>query len=259
MATHYQLYDGTNTYNLDSNAKVISFGYPGRINNFVQYAGGNGAVYRGFGRYTNRQISITFRFRESPVPIGSSDRQTLVRFLTLPSSTDLWLRRLLSDESTWTKIKVYPQLKANEVYNTMKISDRITINFETEKAFFEAESSTTGSSAISDSTEHNVSITNGGDVDCPLQIKFTPTVNETRFKVTNSDGNGIILGGAFNAGDQVVYDTSDNTMTIAAIDQTPQNYIVNGSPFTIPTGTNDVYVTCSGAGTFAYSFEARYL
>jgi phage-related protein len=103
-----------------------------------------------------------------------------------------------------------------------------------------------------------VSIANNGIWDTPIQLKYTPTANETLFQVRKTDNFGIRLEGSFNAGEQIIYDTSDNTLTIDGTEQNLAQFRTGGSVFNIDPGTNDIYVQCSGAGTFAYEFNERY-
>jgi hypothetical protein len=157
------------------------------------------------------------------------------------------------------KTRVYPTDFGDEAmshYN--KIDDR-TIKFIAPSGVWQNDNSSTGSEAITGSVAQTVTITNNGNVECPAVFKFTPTSNETSFKVKLVNSYEFTLAGTFTAGVEIKYDMKDNKFYINSIEYQTSQFLTNGSVFMLPPGSNSVEVTCSGAGTFAYEFNERYI
>jgi hypothetical protein len=67
------------------------------------------------------------------------------------------------------------------------------------------------------------------------------------------------LQGNFFAGTEITYNTESGALTIAGQSVDPTLYLSAGSVFNVQPGSQSIYVTCSGAGTFEYEFNELYV
>lgn len=260
-APFYWLDDESSTYALDSNAYNINLGTPKRRYSLKEYVGAHGGYIQGTGLYETREIRIDVRFTN----VGGNNTWTTTRnnlwnWINKAKHETLWLYIKHNDDSTETRVRVYPTPSGSEIYDFINVSKEFGIRFLCEKPYFQNTTASTGSETVTDSSEHTFSINNTGKLETSCQFKFTPTADATSFQVEIANNYGFTLEKvSFPAGSQIVYDTANGALTIGGVSYNARQYLTSGSIFNLPIGTNSVYVTCSGAGTFAYTFYTRWI
>jgi hypothetical protein len=260
---NWYLSDGTNTLNLGSNCTELKLGGSKRSYKTDEFVGANGGVLKGFGNYSAKSFEITFQLRASngQVTYHNSTRTLINQWFTRMVYESIYLYVVTSDTSPVTKrTLVFCTNIGDEKISYQRgfISKSYTVISPT--GYFEDTTAATGSLAITDSSVNIVSVTNAGDIDTPIKLKFTPTGNETYFQVEIFDTHGVKLGATyFNAGNKIIYDTNDNSLTIAGQEVNLTNYLISGSTFNLSPGINLLYVQCSGAGLFEYEYNSRYI
>jgi hypothetical protein len=260
-APYYYLYDGTNTLNLDANMYKVNLGTPRRKYVIRKYAGSHGGKVQGTGLYEPRQIKVETRFSN----VGGnntwdSNRSDLWAWINRAKQDNLWFYIKHNDDSTITRVRCYPTPSGSEIYSFINVSERFGIRFVCDVPYFEKTTATTGSETVTDSSQNTFTITNGGDLETSCKFKFTPTADETSFQVELASNFGFTLEKvSFLAGQQIIYDTGNGQLTIAGSEYNPVQILTSGGVFNLAPGSNSVYVTCSGAGTFAYEFSERYI
>lgn len=260
-APFYYLYDGTNTLNLDTNFFKIDLGTPKRRYEVREYAGAHGGHIKGTGLYEHREIKIEFRYsNKGGNNTWNSTRNDYFNYINKMKHENLWFYIKHNDDSTITRVRIYPSPYGSEVYNFIEISEKIGYSFFCEKPYFQNILSSTGSQVISDSSQTTVSINNTGKLETSCQFKFTPTSDETSFQVELANSYAFTLEKiSFPANSQIIYNTAGGSLTIGGVSYNPIQFLTSGSIFNLPIGLNNVYVTCSGAGTFAYEFYTRFI
>jgi hypothetical protein len=258
----YWLYDGTNTLELDERIVKLSLGGNKRAFSFKNYMGANGASIRGFGEYSTKKFILTRieKAESGDLSAWNSRRNDFMIWATKARVTDVWLYQKDGENSITMRTKVYFSKIPSDQYDHLLISKERPFELISPSGVWENTTATTDTEAITSSVEQTVSITNNGNIEAPIQCKFTPTGNETLFSCYLYNNYGFTLERSFfTAGQQIIYDTEDNVMTIAGTEVELAQYLTAGSVFNIPTGTFNLYVKCSGPGTFAYSFNQRYI
>ena len=163
------------------------------------------------------------------------------------------------ERSLTLRTKIYVDEIPKDKYKYYRISDKRTFKATSPSGVWESTTATTATTAIVGSTEQQISIANGGILECPMTINFTPTANETEWRVKIFEGYGIKFTGTFLAGVEISYNLKTGKMTFDGAEVAPGQYITGGSPFQIPSGSNTIYFKASGAGSFTYSFNERYV
>jgi hypothetical protein len=182
-----------------------------------------------------------------------------MKYATVPVYQDLWLYSQNGEQTLTLRTKVYVEQIPADKYKFYRISDKRAFKATSPSGVWESTTATTGTTAITGSTEQQIAITNSGILECPMTINFTPTANETEWRVKIFEGYGIKFSGTFLAGVVISYDMKTGKMTFDGAEVTPAQYITGGSPFQIPTGSNTIFFKASGAGSFTYSFNERYV
>jgi hypothetical protein len=261
VADHFWLQDDdANKLILDSTVQELTLGGNKRAFKVVEFLGAAGGFVRGFGNVSQKKFIVT---RTEKIESGdetafNSRRFDFTKWFSYPRWKNIWFYILDGESSITMRTKVYAVQIPEDKYKYYHIATGRSFMLVSPKGIFENTTADTDTEAITSSLEQTVSITNDGIWDTPIKLKFTPTGNETVFQVRKTDNFSVRLEGNFNAGDQVVYDTADNSLTIDGVEQNPTQYITSGSVFNIDPGTQDLYVKTSGAGTFAYEFNERY-
>lgn len=256
---YYFLDDETNTLDLDSTFFTVNLGTPRRRYSIIPFGGSNGGYINGTGLYESREIVITTRYTSTNINTWTSTRNNLFDWINKAKWEEVNFKIKFDDDSTIVKTRVYPSPANAEVYNFIRVSERVSFRFLCEKPYFENVTGTTGSQAIPDNSTQTVNIDNTGKYETSAKFKFTPTGNETLFQVELANNFGFTLGGSFNAGVQVVYDTGNNSLTIGGVAFNALQFLTSGGPFNMPVGAVDYFVTTSGPGSFAYEFNERYV
>lgn len=251
----------SNILQLDSNVQEISLGQTKRAYSVDEYIGAPGGMIRGFGNPGPKKfiVSRIEKAESGDYNAWNSRRDDFQKFFSLVTYKQLYFYVRNGEDDTTYYTQVYPTSIGSDAYKYYRISDKRSFELISPKGLFVNAASTTGSQAVQGATTTTVSITNNGTWDCPIQLKYTPSSNASSFQVMFADGYGVRLykSDYFLSGEQVVYDTSDNTMTINGNNVNPTQYITGGSVFNVPPGTFDLDVLCSHAGTFAYEFYDR--
>jgi len=260
MSTYFWLDNGSTTIAFDDEVSELEISGNSRDYKAVEITGTDGGTITGYGTYSPKTITISRKeTKGSAGTAWNTARNTFMSWLTTPATTDLYFY-LLSGEGTLTVGgKVYPQKIGGDKYKYYGISETREFTLLLPQGYLENINASTGSSAIADDSEHTVSITNSGLLDVPAVLSFTPTGAETMFQCQTADNFGFRLEGNFSSGVKVSYDTADGSLTIGGVAQNALQYLTAGSVFKLLPGTNSVYVQCSGAGSFDYSFKTRYI
>jgi hypothetical protein len=261
MANHFWLQDDdANTLILDSTAQELTLGGNKRAFKIVEFLGAAGGYVRGFGNVSQKKFIVT---RTEKIESGdetafNSRRFDFTKWFSYPRWKNVWFYVLDGESSITMRTKVYAMQIPEDKYKYYHIATNRSFMLISPKGIFENTTADTGSESITSAVEQAVEVTNDGIWDTPIKLKFTPTANESLFQVRKTDNFSVRLEGAFAAGDKIIYDTADNSLTIDSIEQNPTQYITRGSVFNIDPGTQDLYVTASGAGLFEWEFSERY-
>lgn len=253
--------NSSTTFDIDEQFIDVTIGKVKRNFKIENYLGASGGLIKGFGTYTPRDFTLTRseRARTGDITAWNSQRNELISFLTIRPDVELWLYMRDGEDAKDLKMRVYPEdFGAEKFKNYNKIDDR-SIKLLAPAGLWQNDNASTGDEAIVGSAAQTVSITNNGNVECPAIFSFTPTATETSFKVKLVSSYEFKLDGTFPAGQAVEYHMNDNKLYINDIEYQTSQFLTNGSVFMLPTGTNNVEVTCSGAGTFSYEFNERYV
>jgi len=213
------------------------------------------------GHYDDRTIKVSMIFSNTTGnTTWNSTRNDFFEWINTANWDNLWFYIKHNDGTTITRTRCYPSPSSSEKYNYIKVSEAMTFEFLCPKPYFTNTTASTGTKAIADSSEHSQAITNNGNLETSIQCKFTPTGTETLFQVELADDYGFRLEKYnFAAAEQIVYDTADGSMTINSLSVNASQYLTAGTIFNLPIGASTLYITCSGAGTFAWSFSERYI
>jgi hypothetical protein len=260
---NWYLSDLTNTLDLGSNCTELKLGGSKRSYKIDEYIGANGGVLKGFGNYSAKTFEVTFQLRASngQATYHNSTRTLINQWFTRMVFQPVYLYVITSDASLVTKrTLVYCTNIGDEKISYQRGFINKSYTIISPSGYFENTTASTGTLAVTDSSVNTVSITNAGDIDTPIKLKYTPTGNETYFQVETFDTHGMKLGATyFNAGEKIIYDTNDNSLSIAAQEVNLTNYLISGSIFNLSPGVNTLYVQCSGPGLFEYEYNSRYI
>lgn len=260
----YWLYldDGSSdTLELDEEINELTLGGNKRRFKFLDYAGQSGSAVRGFGSYGKKTFLVTRidKVESGDITAWNSRRNDFMKFFTVPAYKTIYLYCKDGENSLTLRTRVYTEEIPADKYKNYRISDKRTFKVVSPSGVWESTTASTGSEAIIGSSEQQVSLTNNGILECPITIEFTPTANETEFRVKIFEGYGIRFSGSFTAGIKISYNMKTGKLTLGGSEVNAAQYIAAGSPFQIPTGSTTAFVKCSGAGTFEYSFNERYI
>jgi hypothetical protein len=265
MAQYWIYYiDGagsSNTLNLDNELNELTLGGNKRRFQFLDYAGQSGSALRGIGAYSKKQFIVT---RTETIESGdasawNSKRNDFMKYFTVPSYLDTYLYCQDGEQSKTLRTKVFCEQIPDDKYKNFRISDKRAFKLTSPSGVWENTSSTTGSVAITGSTEQSTSLTNNGILECPMTISFTPTGAETSWRIKIFEGYGIRFGGTFTAGVKYSYNMKTGKLTRGGAEVNAAQFIAAGSPFQLPIGTTTAYIKTSGAGTFEYAYNERYI
>ena len=258
------LYDGTNTLELDSEAVEITIGGNSRRFDFIDYAGQSGSQIRGIGSYSRKKFVVTHKeYAESGDTNAWNSRKTdFESWFTRPVWDTIWLYIVAGEGTPTIRTRVYCTKIPDMVLSYLKFADSRSFEIVSIDGIFESTSSTSDTLAITGSTEQEDTIVVTGTIEASPVFSYTPTGDsETLFRVKTAENYlfEITHPTAFNAGSEIAYDMSTGKLTFGGAQVIAGQYLTKGSPFNLPVGTNTVYITCSGAGTFGWSYNARYI
>lgn len=250
------------TYNLDDNVINLNLGGVKRNFTIAEYAGADGGHLKGDGSYRSNIITISKRNISDATSdtAWNANRNTINKLLTIPKSNMLYLYIRNGEDTKTYRTRVIPMDRGAETWGYLTITDPVSYNFRSLWGYLEIipGSETTDTLAITGSTEQTLSVTNAGNIETPIECNFTPTGAESLFQVTLADSFGFRLEKTnFAAGVEIKYTTADGKLYFDDIEQKASQYLTGGSVFKIPPGTFNLYILCSGAGSFDYSFKER--
>ena len=254
--------DSSATLNLDDEVNELTLGGNKRRFKFLDYAGQSGAAVRGFGSYGKKTYLVTRidKIETGDTTAWNSRRNDFMKHFTTPVYKTQYLYLADGEASITARTQIYTEEIPSDKYKNYRISDKRTFKIISPSGVWENTTATTGSLAITSSTEQTTTITNNGIIECPMTVEFTPTANETEFRIKIAEGYGIKFGGSFIAGVKISYNMKTGILTIGGSEVNTASYISAGtSPFQIPVGSTIAYIKTSGAGTFEYSFNERYI
>lgn len=261
MAQFWLQDQDSNILNLDNSVQMISLGGNSRNYKIVDYAGAPGGAIRGFGNPGPKKFKVSRKEKaeSGDITAWNSRRNDYLKFFTLSRYKKLWLYVRDGEDTFTVRTEVIVDKIGDDSYKYYRITDNVkSISLISPKGLFENITASTGSQAIPDATEQTVTITNNGIWETPAIFSFTPTGAETLFQVKLTDEYAFRIEGSFTAGSIISYNTADNSLTIGGLDANSAQYITGGSVFNVPPGQDDIYVLCSGAGLFAWSYNERY-
>lgn len=263
---YFWLYDGTNTLDIDATVNGLSLGGSKRNFDVIEFAGSNGGSIRGFGNYQPKTIIVTRKERAegTDATAWNSRRNDLMKWFTRPAYQTIYFYVKDGEASNTLRTRVYCQELDQDSYKYYRVTENErAFKLISPTGYFENVTANTNALsplAITSNTEQTITFTNNGNIECPLLCQFTPTANETSFQVNLAEGYGFKLEETyFLAGQEIIYDTSNGGLTINGAAQSPLQFLTAGSIFQIPPGSVTLYITCSGAGSFEYSFNERYI
>ena len=264
MSDSFWLYDdsSSDTLILDSTVQEVSIGGADRDYKVIDYAGAPGGQIRGFGVIGPRKLRVGRKEKAESGDINffNSRRENLIEWFSKPRYKNIWLYIRNGEDDTTVRTRAYPQQISDDKFKFLRITDMKSFDLLLPDGVFQNISASTGTLAITGSTTQQQALTNNGTWETPIELKFTPTGNETLFQVELSDQFGIRLEkNDFTAGQQIVYNTLDGSMTIGGLDVLPSQFLTAGTVFNIPPGACTLDIKCSGAGTFAWSYNERYI
>jgi hypothetical protein len=257
---YFWLYDGTNTYSLDDNVVSLVIGSVNRNYEVKNFAGADGGYITGDGNLSTNTISFSRKNRldSTAGTAWNAARNILINWFTKTKSEDIYLRILNGEGTDTYETKIKPFNKGDIQFTTLGITNAESFEFVSEWGYFQKITAETDTLAITDNTEHSLSVTNGGNIETPIECNFTPTGAESLFQVTLADSYGFRLEKTnFAAGVEIKYTTADGKLYFDDVEQKASQYLTAGSVFKIPPGTFYLYILCSGAGSFDYSFNER--
>lgn len=261
MATQFWLDNGSTTLSFDSNVTDLEIGGSERAYKVTDFAGSNGGYITGFGTYSPKTISISRKEKaeSGDATAWNSLRNDFMSWITTPATTELYLYILNGEGTLTTKGRVYPKKIGSDKYKFYMISEMRKFDFILPVGYMQDTSSSSGSEAVVGASESTFTVANDGILDTPSIFTYLPTGAETSFQCEIADDFGFRLEGNFSSGVLISYDTSDGSLEIGGVAQNPNQFLTGGGIFTLAPGSQSVYVTCSGAGTFGYQFYERYI
>ena len=253
--------DSSSTLELDNELNELTLGGNKRRYKFLDYAGQSGAAVRGFGSFGKKTFLAT---RTETIETGdtwawNSKRGDFMKHFTVPAYKIQYLYITDGESSITARTRVYVQEIPPDKYKNYRLSEKRTFKIVSPSGVFENTTATTGSQVLADNSEYQVTLTNNGYIECPMTIEYTPTGAETEFRVKIAEGYGVRLGGSFEAGVKVSFDMKTGKLTLGGAEVNAADYISAGSEFQILPGSVTSFVKASGAGTFEYSFNQRYI
>lgn len=262
MADSFWLYDGTNTLVLDSTVQEINIGGIKRDYNVKEYSGAPGGQIRGFGVPGPRKFMVTRLERAEGTDINfwNSRRNDFVKWATKARYETVYLYIRNGEDNLTVRARCYPSVIGSDKSSFFKITDEKEFELLIPDGLFSDIATTTENKTITNGTPHTLNITNNGTWEAPGQFKFTPTADESLFQVEIGDQFGFRLESSpFTAGKQIVYDTYDNSLTVAGVPVQLSQFLTKGSVFNIPQGDSTLNILTSGAGSFQLTYNARYV
>lgn len=248
------------TLDLGANVQEITLGDNRRDYKVTAFAGSAGGYIRGFGTPGSKKFKVgrQERVESGDTTAWNSRRTTFMKWFTRTRTEDIFLYIRDGEDTFTVRTLVYCTKIGADKIKQQKITDIRSFELISPKGIYENIVADTDSEAVT-TGDNTVSVSNDGMWETPIICKFTPTGDETKFGVQITDQFGFVLEkNNFDAGLEIVYDTSDNSLTIDGGIISTVSYLTAGGIFMLPPGDTDLTVTVSGAGTFEYEFTERY-
>jgi hypothetical protein len=263
MAFFWLQDDDSNTLDLDDTVQELTLGGNGRGFSVISYLGANGGSIRGWGSYTAKEFIVS-RKEKAETGDGSawnSRRSDFIKWFTRPRYKNIWLYIRNGEDTFTVRTKVFCEEIPDDKYKFYRISDSRAFKLISPSGVFEDITATTGTEVFATSViRSEIAVINGGTIDAPAIFSYTPTATSVVFKVTLYDNFGFTLTVTdINSGDKISYNTANGSLTIAGVTRNPAQFLTSGSLFNLQAGESNIYVSASEAGTFDYSFNARYI
>ena len=246
---------------LDNRVINMNIGTLKRDYTVEEFAGAAGGQIKGFGKIKSRKLSvkvIDFVANTTEDNFFNSSRDSFLIYMTKARYINMWLYMNRADGKTVRALCYVQEIGGNN-FSSVKYSDPTEFVILLPKGLYENVSPSTQTKTIIDSSEHTLIFTNNGLYNCPGRFKFTPTANETSFRVELADQFGFILQGSFLAGKEIVYNTGNNILTINGLYVPLKQYLTGGYLFNLPVGNVELVIQCSGAGNFELEYNERFI
>jgi hypothetical protein len=249
----------TEILNLDNSVIELEIGGVKRAFNIEEFGGSNGGYFKGFGNITSRKIKVTRidKAAQGDATAFNSDRNDFMKWFTKEAWQTTYFNILDGEGVNTYQAEVKCGVIPEDKYKFYRITDGRAFTLLLKDGLFTSTSESSGSLAITGSTQQTTTITVGGNIGVWPTFKFTPTGLESSFQVSVADGWKFTLSGTFAAGVQLSYNMQNGELLIDNATVNVGAYLTGGSPFPLKVGDNTVYVLCSGAGLFEYNYYNR--
>lgn len=259
----YYLFDGTDTLNLDDTVQEITLGGLKRDFKVKDYIGANGGIITGTGNFGQRKFVIS---RKEKAESGddsawNSRRSDYLQWFLKNKYTDVWLYVENGEGTIIARTIVYCTDIGSEKYKFLKISDARSITLVSPSGVFEKTTTTdyTGYTGLSGSGSITLSPAIASMVDTPGIWSITPNATLNSAKIWIAESIGFTIAGPFSSGDELIYNHSTNTFTIAGVSYNIANYLQSGGRFVMPSGTTTIYYYFSASIDLELSINERYV
>jgi len=249
----------TEVLDLDNSVIELEIGGLKRAFNIAEFGGSNGGYFKGFGNISSRKIKLSRieKAASGDATAFNSDRNDFIKWFTKEAWEEIYFNITDGEGANTYQSEVKCEQIPEDKYKFYKLTDARAFTLLLKDGLFTSISENTDTVAITGSTQQSTTITVGGNIGVWPTFKFTPTAAETSFQVSVADGWKFTLTGTFAAGVQIAYNMQNGEFCIDNAIVNVGAYLTGGSPFPLKVGDNTVYIKCSGAGTFEYSYYDR--
>ena len=188
----------------------------------------------------------------------NSRRRDFIKLFCKDVMDAIWIYQLDGESVNEMRTRVYATDLPNDKIKYIKHFEDREIELIAPDGVWTYTTPVSDSEAILGATEQTKDIVNDGLINaCPI-FSYTPTGNQTSFQVKLTEGFMFRLDGSFANAKTVSYNMRNGELVIDSAVVDASNYLTLGSPFALPaSSTSTVYITCSGAGLFEYTFYSR--
>ena len=261
MSDFLWLSDLSDTLVLDS--RVISCTLGGSVRKLSKsnYSGASGIKIKGTGNYSAKTFifSVKEKTEGADFNFWNSRRNDFIKWTTRPITDTIYLYMNNGEDDTELRIKIQFEEIPDDKFTFLKTSETKSYKAISESAFWEKSTTTSDTEAITGSSEQSMTFTVGGTIPASPIFSFTPTADQTSFRVRTYDNYLFQLSGTFYAGVSINYHMKTGRLYLGTSEVKASSYLSKGSNFNLPIGSNTIYIKCSGAGTFGYEYNERYL
>jgi len=255
MATLWLAIEGeATTYVIDNNIVSVSFSDRSRgYSQIEQFR--NGSYISGSGQFKPGILTLEKKYTKT----GSGNawntaRENILYFLTIPFYKKLYIYRVDSN-GVETRARIVPSVVGSEKYNSYAISEMNAFQFYFVDAYWMATTGYSQDQTLTSTTLEIMSIINSGVFEVYPQIQMIPTSTMSTFQIQLSEGYGFKLTQSITAGQTLIYNCADSSITIDGNSIT--GIQTAGSTFALAPGTNSLYIYAQ-EGTITVSYNARF-